>query len=123
MTLKQLENYKGIKAEIFSIESRIKDCISRSATIDGLPRGGGVTKPTEESAIKLAKLRQRYDARLNELIAAEKEITEWVYSLDDFTVQTYVIMKYIECRSNTDIEETLFYHRTTLARKLSQYLE
>ena len=123
MTLSKLKQYRTIKAEISVIESRIKDCILKSTAPDGQPRGGNISKPTEQSAMKLAELHAQYDARLGALYDMEKEITQWVYSLDDYTVQAYVIMKYIEGRSNADIEETLFYNRTSLARKLSAVLE
>ena len=125
MTLQKLTQYKGIKAEISSIRSRLDVITLKSPKLDGLPSGTDVTSPTENAALRLAELSELYSHRLEELYVLEKEINDFVEGIKDIELATYVREKYIEGRYTRDTTACAQFHydRTTMQKRLRRYIK
>ena len=124
MTIKQLLQYRGIKKEIEIIRQRYSALVSIAAVpLNGMPSSGKINKPTEENAIRLEELKKEYQHRLRDLLKLEKEIIQFAHSIPDAELAAYVNAKYIECRSEKEIEAMFHYERTTMPKRLRRYLK
>lgn len=124
MTIKQLIQYRGIKKEIEIIKQRYSALVSTAAVqLNGMPSSGKINKPTEENAIKLEQVKKQYQDRLKDLLILESEIIRFVESITDAELAAYVTAKYIECRSEKEIEAMFHYERTTMPKRLRRYLK
>lgn len=124
MTIKQLMQYRAIKAEIALIKSRYNDLLSLSAVQQsGMPASGKVGKPTEEAALKLEELKKRYQKGLVNLLTQEKEILDFIEGIEDAELAAYVRAKYIEGKNEKEIYKMFRYERTTLPKRLRRYLK
>ena len=127
MTRKTLKDYRAIRAEVVSIKLRLKEIREEVSAcgikIDGLPNSSKINKPTEDVAVRLVEAEKKYSARLRFLLAKEKEINEWLNSIDDLLVVSYVRLKYFQCLDETEIETVLYCSRSTLWRRLEKHLE
>ncbi len=108
MTKKELKGYRALKAQIATVEQRI-------ANLELL----------HQPAADVVPLRKEYSEMLHELYKRERAINRFIQSIDDFEVQQYVRLKYLDGLPKSDyfISMRLNYHRTTLAKRLNHYLE
>lgn len=103
--LKQYEyaakRVKRLEAE-YEAERLQIDAIRSSSDNDGMPHGSGITKPTEDKAIRLADNLQRLvDARL-EAVAIKQEVYDFIDSIDGVEGEV-LFQRYINLRSWEEI--------------------
>ena len=108
MTKKELKGYRALKAQIATVKQRIAEL-----------------ELLHKSAEDIVALRKQYNDMLHELLERERAINLFIESIDDFEVQQYVRLKYLDGLPKSDyfISMRLNYHRTTLAKRLNHYLE
>lgn len=78
------------------------DAIRSSSDNDGMPHGNGISKPTEDKAVRLTdKLQRLSDARL-EAVAIRQEVYDFIDSIDGVEGEV-LFQRYIELRSWEEI--------------------
>lgn len=84
---KRLNSYLDLKAEHRQIEEELREVEAllgapSSPNMDGMPRGSGVSRPTENKADVHLALLDRYKAQLDKLAAAQVDIENLIESLE-----------------------------------------
>lgn len=73
------------------------DAIRSASDNDGMPHGSGISKPTEEKALRLADKRLKWVEAELEAIAKRQEVFELIYDIDgiegDVLIQRYVKLR------------------------------
>lgn len=88
--------------EEYNTEREQIDAVRSVSDNDGMPHGNGISKPTEEKAIRLSdKLQRLADARL-EAVAIKQEVFDFVNSIDGIEGEV-LFQRYIELRSWEEI--------------------
>ena len=87
---------KRLKAE-YEREQQLIDAIRSASDNDGMPHGSGISKPTEDKALRLADKRLKWiDAELD-AIEKRQEVFELIYDIDgiegDVLVERYVNLR------------------------------
>ena len=87
---------KRLKAE-YEREQQLIDAIRSASDNDGMPHGSGISKPTEDKALRLADKRLKWiDAELD-AIEKRQEVFELIYNIDgiegDVLVERYVNLR------------------------------
>jgi hypothetical protein len=109
MTAKDyLRQYEYATKRIARLEAELEeealliDAVRSVSDNDGMPHGSGISKPTEEEAIRLADKRLRLvDAKL-EAIRIRQEVFDLVSSIDGVEGEV-LFQRYIELRSWEEI--------------------
>ena len=109
MTAKDyLRQYEYATKRIARLEAELEeealliDAVRSVSDNDGMPHGSGISKPTEEKAIRLADKRLRLvDAKL-EAIRIRQEVFDLVSSIDGVEGEV-LFQRYIELRSWEEI--------------------
>ena len=68
--------------EEYENESMLIDAVRSLSDNDGMPHGSGISKPTENKAIKLADKRQRLIRAENDAIEIRDELFDFINSID-----------------------------------------
>ena len=125
MTIKQLNKYRFIKKEIERIQVRLEELSSsiKSATINGMPRSGKLSNPTEEVIIKKLKLEKKLNKSLSKLLDQEMEIEDFITNIEDPAIKVIVRMKFIDLYSWDRIAKEFHYESSSPRKKLERYLE
>ena len=122
--MKSLNKLYWIKKEIRQIENQIKELSVLSAvSMDGLPKGGGVSSPVERFYDRLDKLKTKLAAKHDESLAEQERLEEFLDTIDDDEIRVLARMRFIECKTFIDIANETYMDRTTAYRKLKRYIE
>ena len=146
MTEQELSGYKFIKARIREIEDRLSELLGDiidleeenglgSVNLDGMPHGSTPGDPVARMAIARAALHERMkelkvdlEKRRAELIEKEREIREYIDSVDDEEVKLIIEWRFIDLLEWYDIVENLeeltgkSVDRSTPGKKMRKYL-
>jgi hypothetical protein len=147
MTEQELRGLVFIKARIEEIEERIAE-LERdiaeleqenglgSVNLDGMPHGSTPGDPVARMAIARAalheekkKLKAELEERRAELVVKEREIREYIDSVEDEEVKLIIEWRFIDCMDWYEIagkmEEVTgkFVDRTTPGKKMRKYLQ
>ena len=113
-----------IKKEIRQLENRIKELTYLSAvSMNGMPKGSGVNSPVEKLYDQIEKLKEKLDFKKANLIAEEERLEKILDTIEDDEVRVYARGRFIECKSYEQIGNENFVDRTTVSKKLRQYVE
>ena len=147
MTERELSGYKFIKARIKEIEERMAELehdIAEleqenglgSVNLDGMPHGSTPGDPVARMAIARAelhadmkKLKAELEKRRAELIVKEREIREYIDSVDSEEVKLIIEWRFIDLLDWYDIAGNLeevtgkYVDRSTPGKKMRKYLE
>ena len=108
-----LRSYKCKKARIANLRANIRraeeDARKSGIRLDGLPRSGKISHPTEEAAFKLAQIRDKINATISELEAECHEIEVTVESISDPRSVQILTLRYFEYRSWEYISRKMYY--------------
>ena len=73
------------------------DAIRSASDNDGMPHGSGISKPTEEKALRLADKRLKWVEAELDAIAKRQEVFDLIYDIDgiegDVLIQRYVKLR------------------------------
>ena len=84
---------KRLRAE-YEKEQQLIDAIRSASDNDGMPHGSGISKPTEDKALRLADKRLKWIEAELDAIAKRQEVFELIYDIDgvegDVLVERYI---------------------------------
>ena len=124
MTAKDyLNQYKNLTWEIERIEREIRDITdaidSMAVNYDGMPRGSGISKKTEDIAIKLSSLESDKRKRMSKAWNKREEITRTIAAVKNPALSKLLSDRYIEFMSweriAEDIGDSEFWPRDSLS--------
>lgn len=129
MTAKQfLEQYEDAMIRIdlcrqeYKKESDLIDAIRSTSDNDGLPHGTGISKPTEEKAIRLSdKAMRLIDAKLD-AIRIRQEIFDVIYSIGGIEARV-LYERYIELKQWDEVGKAVDYSESQAQRYHRKGLE
>lgn len=128
MTRTELERIYYLKRELVMWQERLADLQADIAlgtkTLDGMPRSAtnGITKPTEDKAIRLQEVAKIIEGKIGEIQYAISEVDEYIMGIDDPLVRLILhcrccrLMKWEEVADQLGTEYTAeaarqIYHR------------
>ena len=122
MSEKELSQYYWLKKEIKSLEDRIEefgDGVGAIAIKDTIVSGSTPMSSIQEK--KMILLNQLIDARIT---ALEKyiEIERYIETVEESEIRQIMRFRFLDLKSWTEIGEELHYDRTSVAKKLRQYI-
>lgn len=122
MSEKELSQYYWLKKEIKSLEDRIEefgDGVGAIAIKDTIVSGSSPKSSIQEK--KMILLNQLIDARIT---ALEKyiEIERYIETVEESEIRQIMRFRFLDLKSWTEIGEELHYDRTSVAKKLRQYI-
>lgn len=124
MVIKNLNRLYWIKKEIRQIENQIKELTVLSAvSMNGMPKGSGVSSPVEMIYDRLEKLKLKLLAKREESIAEQEKLEQYIETIEDDEVRVFARGRFIECKSYEQIGNENYVDRTTVAKKLRNYIE
>ena len=122
--MKNLNKLYWIKKEIKQLEEQIAELTVISAiTMNGMPKGSGVSSPVEKYNERLEKLKEKLAIKKANLIAEEERLEKYIDGIEDAEIRVYARGRFIECKSYEQIGNENFVDRTTVAKKLRHYTE
>lgn len=124
MVIKNLNRLYWIKKEIRQIENQIKELTFISAvSMNGMPKGNGVSSPVEMIYDRLEKLKSKLLAKREESIAEQEKLEQYIETIEDDEVRVFARGRFIECKSYEEIGNENYVDRTTVSKKLKNYIE
>ena len=133
MTEQELRGYSFIKARIEKVEERIAELEQEnglgSVNLDGMPHGSTPGDPVARMAIARASLHEHLTKLLAELKEKEREIREYIDSVENEEVKLIIEWRFIDLLDWYEIAGNLedmtgkHVDRSTPGKKLRKYLE
>ena len=133
MTEQELRGYSFIKARIEKVEERIAELEQEnglgSVNLDGMPHGSTPGDPVARMAIARATLHEHLTKLLAELKEKEREIREYIDSIENEEVKLIIEWRFIDLLDWYEIAGNLedmtgkHVDRSTPGKKLRKYLE
>ena len=100
ISIKDLEAYRGLSAELGALEAMRQWAYYPVSSPNGREqigqRGNSVSDPTAQAVAKLAKIDERIAAKREELAVQLERILEWVDSIDDAGIRAMIRWHYIQ---------------------------
>lgn len=130
MTKQDLKSYAKLQKEIRQLEGMLRELDTRMYSpriphLTGMPGAQGSNEggsAQERIADEIMTIRDRYQARVLDLIAQRKRIERAIEGLAEPDHRTILRARYIEGKSWTRISMDMHYHRATIDRKHGQAL-
>ena len=132
MTEQELRGYVFIKARIEKVEERIEELEQEnglgSVNLDGMPHGSTPGDPVARMAIARAALHEQLMRLRAELKAKEREIREYIDSVESEEVKLIIEWRFIDLLDWYDIAGKLeevtgkYVDRSTPGKKMRKYL-
>ena len=132
MTEQELRGYVFIKARIEKVEERIAELEQEnslgSVNLDGMPHGSTPGDPVARMAIARAALHEQLMRLRAELKAKEREIREYIDSVESEEVKLIIEWRFIDLLDWYDIAGKLeevtgkYVDRSTPGKKMRKYL-
>ena len=133
MTEQELRGYSFIKARIEKVEERVAELEQEnglgSVNLDGMPHGSTPGDPVARMAIARATLHEHLTKLLAELKEKEREIREFIDSVENEEVKLIIEWRFIDLLDWYEIAGNLedmtgkHVDRSTPGKKLRKYLE
>lgn len=113
-----------IKREIVQLENQIKELTVLSAVaMDGVSGGNKVTSPVERFYERLEKLKTKLEGKYAESLAEQERLEEFIETIEDEEIRVLARGRFIECKSYERIGDENYIDRTTVSKKLRNYIE
>ncbi len=114
-----LELYGIYKSKAAIITALIKELEDprRGFRMDGQPKAGSVSHPTEEAAFRLAEAKARYQAQIDEADEICNAVIETVNSLDPRSA-TILYERYLKNRTWEQVAKSLYYSEPYVKKEL-----
>lgn len=94
--------------EEYEKEMLLIDAIRSASDNDGMPHGPGISKPTEEKALRLADKRLKWVEAELDAIAKRQEVFELIYDIDGIEGEV-LIQRYVKLHKWEEICVELHY--------------
>lgn len=122
--MKSLNKLYWIKKEIVQLENQIKELTVLSAvSTDGVSGGNNVTSPVERFYDRLEKLKTKLKLKHAESLAEQERLEEFIETIEDEEIRVLARCRFIECKSYEQIGYENFIDRTTVSKKLRNYIK
>ena len=113
MTAKEFMNeYRRIGEKITQLDNQIFDIEQtlgvKAVSYDGMPGGDSISKVTEETAVKLATLREKQKKLRDELWKQRVKIEEAIYKLSNADYAEVLRRRYIRIQTFETIAEEMY---------------
>ena len=113
-----------IKQEIKQLEEQIEELtVLCAVSLDGSIKGGSPSSPVERFYDRLEKLSTKLKKLRDKQIIEKVRIESFIETIDDEEIRVLARNRYIECKSYKDIGKEHFMDRTTVYRKLQNYID
>lgn len=101
MTTKQLDQVFNLTREKRELEKMLLEIPDITAVrYDGIgARNSGISSPVQKIAEQREKIRELISMKLAEISVAEREILEYIFSIDDSQIRRIMRLRYIELKS------------------------
>lgn len=123
-----LNSLRAKKRRVQAIRNRITELNSDAGMLqsslggDGMPHGTDIRDSTAQLALRIAEMRERFEAALDECFAIEDRLAETVNTLSDD--EQYIIIEcYMSGKSIWKVSEEMGYCDRTVKRKKRQAIE
>ena len=109
-----LRRYKRAEARLRRLEAEYRrememiDAIRVSSDVDGMPHGNGITKPTEDKAIRLADKALSWKMAALDAIQIRQEVFETIMKLDGLECDV-LLERFVYLRKWEDVCESVGY--------------
>ena len=127
MTERELNGLYYIEKEIESLTALLEelpeDAGLGSVVLDGMPHGTDIGDKTAAIALKRERLQKQLQRAREKRMKESSKIHKYIDGVQDAEVRSIMVMRFIELKSWDEIGDKLFMHRTTVVRKLRQYLK
>ena len=96
MTIEELEQYRGIVADINALEQEINALydVRRSPTSDGMGHGSTPGDPTGRAAMRIIELREQLRAEQDRWSDAAMAIEQWLRGVEDSEIRSIIRWRY-----------------------------
>ena len=122
--MKNLNRLYWLKQEIKQIENQIKELtFLSSVSLDGMPRGSGVSSPVERLDERLEKLKSKLATKREKYVAEQERLEDFLETIEDAEIRVYARGRFIEHKSFEQIGNENYVDRTTVSKKLKDYIE
>lgn len=108
------------------LEDKIEELETEQITthITGMPKGYGISNKTQNTAVMLADLRTQLTSQYESCLSRILELNEYIGKIEDAEVRTIFRLRFIECRSYSDIARIRCYaDHTVVWKKINNYLK
>lgn len=99
ISIKDLEAYRGLSAELGALEAMRRWAYYPVSSPNGREqigqRGNSVSDPTASAVAKIAEIDERIIAKRDECVERMKEILEWVDTIEDSSIRAMINWHYI----------------------------
>ena len=98
MTIETLEQYRGLMAEIKSMDAEIKALYDVRKSPNGREPGGtcsGPSAPTERAVARIMELKDKQSRKRTEWEHAVREIEAWLDTVEDADIRSIVRWHYV----------------------------
>lgn len=121
--MKGLNKLYYLKIDIENIKDEIKNLPTISSPqITGMPRGTGVSNPTETYFLKKERLVGRLNLKIEKYTEELSRVEDILERIEDAEIRTIARMRFIQCLKWEEIAERVHLERTTCAKKLKRYI-
>ena len=126
MTIKELSSYYYIQKQIKQLQKKIEELENttiESSNPSGMPRSNKIKKSTEETAVKIATLKEKIEQKQLRLIEENIAIENYIDTVTEADIQTIIRMRFIECKKWKEIGDELNCDLSNGYYKLKNYLQ
>ena len=109
---------KRLPSILWEIEQKKANATRITASITGMPRGGGGMNRQEDANLALIAVKDSYREALAELEALRHELEPQLLALEDEDERAMMRMRYIYGYDPEKIAQAVLYHPRTVYRKL-----
>lgn len=129
MNVKKLSKLYYIKKNIKQLKEELAELNNLgSAPLNDMPKGNGVSDPTNNFVTRKENLIKRINAAKFKYLSEYEKITEFLDTIEDEEIKLIARLRFIKCLDWFDIAEEISppkksIHWTTPRKKLIRYIE
>lgn len=122
-----MKNYNKLyylKIEIEDLKKEIENLtVLSSSKVSDMPKGSGISNPTEQYLIKKQRLIEKLNKNLEKYIDELTEIEEFISNIEDEEIRLIARYRFINNLKWERIGMKMNYDKSVCYRKLKKYLE
>lgn len=122
-----MKNYNKLyylKIEIEDLKKEIENLtVLSSSKVSDMPKGSGISNPTEQYLIKKQRLIEKLNKNLEKYIDELTEIEEFISNIEDEEIRLIARYRFINNLKWERIGMEMNYDKSVCYRKLKKYLE
>ena len=129
MDIKELNKLYFIKKNIKALEDELAELNNLgSAPINNMPKGQGVSNPTEKFVLRKNRILEKLNKKYEEYLTEYEKIDDFIEKIEDEEVKLIARLRFIKQKNWFYIAEEIspedkMTHWTTPRKKLNRYLE